>query len=68
MITKFEGLTSSDEAMFCETANNYQVACFSARKQKVFVISDLPEPENLKLARGISPAVRRHLSQTKSDL
>lgn len=68
MATRSDGVTGSDDAMFCETAGSYQVACFTLRRRTVFVISDLPEPQNLKLARSVSPAVRRFLEQAKSDL
>lgn len=68
MIANSERLTGSEEAMYCESAKNYQVACFTAKNQTVFVISNLKEPENIKLARSISPAVRQFLEQAKSDL
>ena len=66
MIANSEGLIGSEEAMYCESTDNYQVACFTAENQTVFVISDLNEPENLKIARSISPGVRRYLEQSKS--
>lgn len=68
MIANSEGLTGSEDAMYCESTENYQVACFTAKNQTVFVVSDLNEKENLKIARSISPGVRQYLEKSKSGL
>lgn len=68
MISSFEGLSDSEETMYCESNKNYQVACFTAMNKTVFVISDLSEPENVKLARSISPEVRQYFKLSKSNL
>src|SRR5262249_581075 len=45
----------------CPTPGDLNLACTSAGKYAVFVVSDLPDAENLDLARLLAPAVRTHL-------
>lgn len=68
LIANSEGLNGTDEAMYCESKNNYQVACFTSLNQTIFVISEMTESENLKLARSISSGVRQYLEESKSNL
>ena len=68
MITESAGYEGNDNAIFCETINGYQVACFKARHRTVFVISDFPEPENVKIAREITPDVRSFLLSSSPAL
>lgn len=55
----------SDQVIACSQLDGYQVSCFATAQHAVFVISDLPEGENLALARALAPAVFAHLSQTE---
>src|SRR5262249_56424481 len=50
------------EVSRCPTAGDLRVACTIAGNYAVFVVSDLPDEENLDLARLLVPAVRTHLA------
>ena len=43
-----------DSAIICQKQTGFQIASFAGAKKAVFVISDLPEAENLNLARSLS--------------
>jgi hypothetical protein len=47
-----------DSAIMCRKQTGFQVASFVGLNKAVFVISDLPEEENLKLARSLSNAMQ----------
>lgn len=51
------------DAISCQSADGLQVACFESGKYNVFVVSDLPEADNLLVARTISPSVKKHIQQ-----
>ncbi len=55
--------TESSDAISCQSLEDLRVACFETDKFGVFVVSDLSESENLKLARAISPLVKKHFEQ-----
>ncbi|MEP6900396.1 MAG: zf-HC2 domain-containing protein [Actinomycetota bacterium] len=54
----------NSDAISCQSLEDLRVACFSTDKFGVFVVSDLDETENLKIARTISPAVKKHFEQS----
>ena len=43
-----------DPAIICQKQTGFQVASFAGKNEAIFVISDLPEAENLSLARSLS--------------
>lgn len=67
LVTKRDTETEPEnpDAISCQTADDLRVACFQTAKFGVFVVSDLDESENLKLARAISPAVKKHFEQSE---
>ena len=46
----------------CPTSGDLKVACTTAGGYAVFVVSDMPDADNLALARLLAPAVRAHLA------
>ena len=46
----------------CPTSGDLKVACTTSGGYAVFVVSDMPDAENLALARLLAPAVRAHLA------
>ncbi|MEO6587759.1 MAG: hypothetical protein ABIP06_00395 [Pyrinomonadaceae bacterium] len=48
----------SDSTINCQKQTGFQIASFVGFKKAVFVISDLPEAENLNLARSLSNAMQ----------
>jgi anti-sigma factor RsiW len=46
----------------CPTSGDLKVACTTAGGYAVFVVSDMPDADNLALARLLAPAVRAHLT------
>jgi len=53
------------DAISCQTAENLRVACFQTARFGVFVVSDLDEAENLKIARTLSPSVKKHFEASE---
>jgi anti-sigma factor RsiW len=45
----------------CPTSGDLKIACTTAGGYAVFVVSDMPDAENLALARLLAPALRAHL-------
>ena len=69
LLTKREGDESNEsDAISCQSADGLQVACFESGKYNVFVVSDLPEIDNLQIARAISPSVKKHIEQNSSGV
>jgi hypothetical protein len=56
----------NSDAISCQSLEDMRVACFSTDKFGVFVVSDLDETENLKLALTISPSVKKHIEQSEA--
>jgi hypothetical protein len=67
LLTKREdGNTTNDsDAISCQSAQNLRVACFESGKYSVFVVSDLPESDNLLVARTISSSVKKHVTRSE---
>jgi hypothetical protein len=53
------------EVIACSQFDGYRVSCFQTTRHAVFVVSDLPEGENLALARALAPSVVAHISRTE---
>lgn len=54
------------DAISCQSIENFRVSCFQTDKFGVFVVSDLEETENLKIARLISESVKKHFEQSET--
>ncbi len=60
--------TASDatpDVSACAPSGGYQVSCFETARHAVFVVSDLSESENLRLARVLAPPVRAHVARAE---
>lgn len=57
---------AGDDVIACSSINGYQVSCFGTKRHTVFVVSDLSETDNLKLARALAPTVASHLKQAEA--
>ena len=68
LMTRRETNESNDsDAISCQSANGLQIACFESGNYSVFVVSDLPETDNLLIARTISPSLKKHLKEEKQN-
>lgn len=50
----------------CSQFDGYQVSCFETARHAVFIVSDLPEGDNLALARALAPPVFAHIIRTEN--
>lgn len=57
---------AQQQVIACSQFDGYQVSCFQTARHAVFVVSDLPEGENLALARALAPSVYAHITRTES--
>jgi anti-sigma factor RsiW len=61
--TRQEGIAGTlADVSACPTSGDLKVACTTAGGYAVFVVSDMPDADNLALARLLAPAVRAHLA------
>jgi anti-sigma factor RsiW len=61
--TRGDSITGTAAAVSaCPTFGDLKVACTTAAGYALFVVSDLPETDNLELARLLMPSVRAHLA------
>ncbi len=61
--------TSADpQVITCSEFEGYKVSCFETARHAVFVVSDLPEDENLALARALAPSVFAHITRTENQI
>ncbi len=61
--TRQDGLTGKvTDVSACPGSGDLKVACTTAGGYAVFVVSDMPDADNLALARLLAPAVRAHLA------
>lgn len=58
---------NNSDAISCQTADGLQIACFESGKYSIFVISDLPETENLLVARTISSSIKKHIGESEKN-
>jgi hypothetical protein len=66
LVTDSDSFAENDGTTINERAENFQVAGFRTTRHAVFVVSDLAEAENSKIAEMLAPAVRRHIKQTEA--
>jgi len=52
----------------CTQLDGYQISCFRTERHAVFIVSDLPEGENLELACALEPSVYAHITGIESVL
>lgn len=46
--------------------DGFQVSGFGTKRHSVFVVSDLPEADNLMLARSLAPSVTKHIARAEA--
>ena len=51
------------EVIACSQFEGYQVSCFQTERHAVFIVSDMPEGDNLALARALAPSVFAHITR-----
>jgi len=54
------------QVIACSQFEGYQVSCFQTVRHAVFIVSDLPEGDNLALARAVAPSVFAHITHAES--
>ncbi len=59
---------NDSDAISCQSANGLQIACFENGKYSIFVVSDLPESDNLLIARTISPSLKKHINAKEQSI
>lgn len=57
---------AQQQVIACSQFDGYQVSCFQTTHHAVFVVSDLPEGENLALARIVAPSMYAHITRTEN--
>lgn len=56
---------AQSQVISCSQFDGYQVSCFQTARHAIFVVSDLPEGENLAVARALEPFVVAHITRTE---
>lgn len=56
------------QVITCSEFDGYKVSCFETARHAVFIVSDLPEGDNLALARALAPSVFAHIMRTENDV
>jgi len=51
----------------CSQFDGYTVSWFETARHAVFIVSDLPEGDNLALARALAPSVFAHIMRTENE-
>jgi len=54
------------QVITCSQFDGYQVSCFQTARHAVFIVSDLPEGDNLALARAVAPSVFTHITHAEN--
>ena len=54
------------QVITCSQFDGYKVSCFETARHAVFIVSDLPEGDNLALARALAPSVFAHITRTEN--
>ncbi len=57
---------SDADAIACSQRDGLQISCFGTKRHSVFVVSDLPEADNLMLARSLAPNVTKHIARAEA--
>ncbi len=60
--------TGTIEPITCSQLKGFQVACFETARHAVLVVSDLPEEQNLTIARALASSVYEHLKRFESTV
>lgn len=66
LVTDTDSFDGSETTITNQTDENLQVAGFGAARHAVFVVSDLSERENAKIAEILLPDVRRHVERAEA--
>lgn len=66
LVADTENSFGENAATFNENDGNFQIAEFEAARHAVYVVSDLPEQENNKIAERLAPAVRLHIERAQA--
>lgn len=53
------------QVIACSQFDGYRVSCFQTARHAVFVISDMPEGDNLAFTRALAPSVYAHISRAE---
>ena len=56
------------QVITCSQFDGYKVSCFETARHAVFIVSDLPEGDNLALARALAPSVFAHIMRTENHV
>jgi len=58
-----QALSEKERAvMACSQSDGFQIACFETARHAIFVVSDMPEGENLAVARLLATSVYNHVT------
>jgi hypothetical protein len=57
---------SQSQVIACSQFEGYQVSCFQTGRHAIFIVSDMPEGDNLALARALAPSVFAHITRVES--
>lgn len=60
------GKSADPQVITCSEFDGYRVSCFETARHAVFIVSDLPEGDNLALARALAPSVFAHITRTEN--
>nr|ART37376.1 E62 [uncultured bacterium] len=58
--------SADPQVITCSESDGYRVSCFETALHAVFIVSNLPEGENLTLARALAPSVFAHITRTEN--
>jgi len=59
--------SAEPQVITCSQFDGYKVSCFETTRHAVFIVSDLPEGDNLALARALAPSVFAHIMRSEND-
>jgi len=58
--------SADPQVITCSQFDGYKVSCFETAHHAVFIVSDLPEGDNLALVRALAPSVFAHITRTEN--
>ena len=58
--------SADPQVITCSQFDAYKVSCFQTARHAVFIVSELPEGDNLALARALAPSVFAHIMRTEN--
>jgi len=59
--------SAEPQVITCSQFDGYKVSCFETARHAVFIVSELPEGDNLALARALAPSVFAHIMRSEND-